>query len=88
MKTARSRLSPQGQISVPAEVRQLLGLAPGSVLEWELQGQEVHVRRAGRYSSRDIHSAAFGKPRSGKVVSVEEMDDAIACHLEEKHARG
>jgi AbrB family looped-hinge helix DNA binding protein len=86
MKIATSRVSPQGQISVPAEVRARLGLAPGSTIEWDLEGDVIQVRRAGRFSSEDIHAAVFGgkKPRK---VSIEEMDDAIGAHLKQKHAR-
>jgi len=35
MVLAESKLTAQGQISVPAEVRRKLGLGPGSVLEWD-----------------------------------------------------
>ena len=86
MKLATSRLSPQGQISVPAEVRAHLGLAPGCTIEWDLDGDVVQVRRAGRFSSEDIHKAAFHGRRPARR-SVEEMDAAIAAHLTDKHAR-
>ncbi|MGH7878609.1 MAG: AbrB/MazE/SpoVT family DNA-binding domain-containing protein, partial [Candidatus Binataceae bacterium] len=51
MSIARSKVTAQGQISVPAEVRRKLGVGPGSVLEWDEQGHQVVVRRAGQYSS-------------------------------------
>ncbi|HEY5957433.1 MAG TPA: AbrB/MazE/SpoVT family DNA-binding domain-containing protein [Polyangiaceae bacterium] len=35
MALASSKLTAQGRVSVPAEIRRKLGLAPGSVLEWE-----------------------------------------------------
>ncbi len=87
MKVATSRITQQGQISVPVEVRRRLGLAPGSVIEWEAEGDTIVVRRAGKYSSMDIHQAIFGDRRP-KPVSIEEMDAAVAAHLVEKHARG
>lgn len=59
MALAHSKLTAQGQISVPSEVRKRLGIGPGSVLEWEEKGGEVVVRRAGRYSSADVHAAVF-----------------------------
>jgi AbrB family looped-hinge helix DNA binding protein len=86
MKIATSRISPQGQISVPAEVRARLGLAPGSSIDWEAEGDTIQVRRAGRFSSVEIHEAVFGGGRP-KRRTVEEMDEAIAAHLREKHAR-
>jgi antitoxin PrlF len=48
MPLAKSKLTAQGQISVPAEIRKKLGVGPGSVLEWDEQNDEVIVRRAGR----------------------------------------
>ena len=57
MAIAHSKLTAQGQISVPAKVRQRLGVGPGSVLEWNEEGDRVIVRKAGRYSSDDIHRA-------------------------------
>ena len=59
MAIARSKLTSQGQISVPAEVRRKLGVGPGSVLEWGKQGDSIVVRRVGRYTSEDVHRALF-----------------------------
>jgi AbrB family looped-hinge helix DNA binding protein len=57
MVLARSKVTAQGRISVPAEIRRKLGIGPGSVAEWELDGDKVIVRRVGRYSWEDIHRA-------------------------------
>lgn len=54
-----SKVTAQGQISVPAEVRRKLAIGPGSVLEWEERDGEFLVRRTGRHTSSDIHSALF-----------------------------
>ncbi len=85
MKLATSRITQQGQISIPAEVRRRLGLVPGSVIEWDAEGENIVVRRAGKFSSLDIHRAVFGEPPTPQTV--EDMDAAIAAHLKEKHAR-
>ena len=50
MAIARSRLTSQGHVSVPAEVRRRLGIAAGSLLEWDEDGGQIVVRRAGRYT--------------------------------------
>jgi AbrB family looped-hinge helix DNA binding protein len=60
MTIAQSKLTAQGQISVPMDVRRKLGVGPGSVLEWEQEGDTIVVRRAARFSSADIHDAVFG----------------------------
>ena len=61
MAIAQSKLTAQGQISVPAEIRKKLGVGPGSVLEWENRGGEIVVRKAGRFTSADVHAALFGR---------------------------
>ena len=63
MAVAQSKVTAQGQISVPVDVRRKLGIGPGSVLEWEEEGNQMVVRRAGRFSSEDIHRALFGRGR-------------------------
>ena len=77
MPIAQSKLTAQGQISVPAEVRKRLGLGPGSVIEWEERDGEMVVRRSGRFSSAEIHRVLFpdGPPAR---LSAKEMKESIA----------
>jgi len=86
VKIASSRLTRQGQVSIPAEVRRRLGLSPGSSLDWTAEGDAIRVSRAGAYTSPEIHAAIFGN-RPPRRVTVDAMDAAIAAHLVEKHAR-
>lgn len=86
MAIARSRITAQGQVSVPAEVRKRLGAGPGTVLEWDEENGAIVVRRKATYSSLDIHKALFpdGPPRRR---SVAEMDEAIAAGVLKRYAR-
>lgn len=86
MAAAHSKLTVQGQISVPAEVRRKLGLAPGSVLEWHEEGAHYIVRRATRHTSEDIHQALFAKPPKPK--SLPELKAGVKRRIKQKHARG
>jgi len=86
MKVAQSRITGQGQISVPAEVRKRLGLGPGSILEWDVEDDQVVVRRAGRYSFEEIHRALF--PRKPKARSLQDIEEGIRRHIRKRHARG
>jgi len=54
MTLARSKITAQGQISVPAEVRRKLGIGPASVLEWNEEGEKIVVRRSARYNWEDL----------------------------------
>jgi len=85
MTIARSKITAQGQISVPSEVRRKLGVGPGSILEWDEEKGHIIVRRAGRYTSEEIHRMLFpeGTPK-GPPVDVKE---AILAHMRKKHAR-
>ena len=87
MPFAQSKVTAQGQISVPLEVRRKLGIGPGSILEWEEQGEVVIVRRAGRYSSEDIHEAVFRKEPK-KPRTLNELKEGIRRHIRKRHARG
>jgi AbrB family looped-hinge helix DNA binding protein len=86
MALAHSKLTAQGQISVPAEVRRKLGIGPGSVLEWEQKNDQVIVRRAGQSTSSDVHQALFseGSPKRKAPASVKK---GIRKYIRRKHAR-
>lgn len=84
MAVVHSKVTAQGQISVPVEVRKKLGLGPGSVLEWEDKGDQVVVRRAGRYSSTEVHAAIFH--RAPKQRSTEELKAGIRKYVRKRHA--
>ena len=68
MQIAQSRITAQGQISIPAAVRRMLGIGPGSLLEWELRGDCVVVRRAGQYPEARIK--LMRKRKSPGTVTV------------------
>jgi AbrB family looped-hinge helix DNA binding protein len=87
MAIARSKVTSQGQISVPMEVRRKLGVGSGSVLEWEEDGDKMVVRRAGRFSSQDIHRALFGA-RTPKARSIEELKEGVRRYARKRYARG
>lgn len=82
---AHSRLTAQGQISVPAKVRQRLGVGPGSVLEWDEENNRVVVRKAGRYTSEDIHRSLFA--RTPKRRTVDDLKRGIRRDIKKRHAR-
>jgi AbrB family looped-hinge helix DNA binding protein len=87
MTIAQSKVTAQGQISIPVEVRKKLGIGPGSVLEWHEQDGTVIVRRAGRFSSSDIHETLFPKgPPKGKQVP--DVKGAIRKYIRKRHAGG
>lgn len=87
MAIARSRVTTQGQISIPAEVRKKLGIGPGSTLEWDEDGDRIVVRRSGLVSSEDIHRALFSEG-SPKAKSLRQLKEGIRDYMRKRHARG
>lgn len=86
MTLAQSKLTAQGQISVPAEVRRRLGLGPGSVLEWVEDGGQVLIRKVGCYSSAEVSRALFpaGPP---KAKSLGDLKEGVRKAIRARHAR-
>jgi AbrB family looped-hinge helix DNA binding protein len=85
MSVPQSKVTAQGQISVPAEIRKEYGIGPGSVLEWHRSGHDLVVRKAGKYTFEDIRRALF--PKRPRAHSLEELKEGIADYIQEKHAR-
>jgi AbrB family looped-hinge helix DNA binding protein len=86
MVLAHSKVTTQGQISLPAEVRRRLGVGPGSVLEWDEEGEKIVVRRLGRYNWEDVHRALF-PDRPPKPQPLTELKRGIKHYVRERHAR-
>ena len=86
MAIAHSKVTAQGQISVPAAIRRKLGVGPGSVLEWDEDGERIVVRRAGRFTSGDVHRALFSG-RTPKPRRLEELKEGVRRYVRGRHAR-
>ena len=86
MAIAQSKITAQGQISVPVDVRRKLGIGPGSVLEWAEEGGKIVVRRAGRCSSEDIHRALFGK-QIPQPHSLNDLKEGVRRYARKRYAR-
>ena len=85
MAIAYSKLTAQGQISVPGEIRRRLGIGPGSVLEWDQEGGKIVVRRAGRYTSEDLHRELFEEAPVPRTLA--ELKEGVKQHVKARHAR-
>lgn len=85
MALATSKVTAQGQVSVPAEVRRRLGVGPGAVLEWVEEDEKIVVRRIGRYTSDDVHRALF--PATPRRHTLSELKAGIRRYVRARHAR-
>ena len=87
MNYTQTRLTSQGQVSVPASVRRALGLTPGSALEWiEERGGRVVVRRATRHDSQAVHEALFPEG-AAQPKPLDALKAGLRAHMQKRHAR-
>jgi len=97
MLQVHTKLTSQGQVSVPSAIRSLLGLTPGAMLEWTQVGDQIVVTRAIRHSTSEVHQALFPQSPDDSHVSASaaapaktlaEMKAGIRQHMQRRHARG
>lgn len=90
MLQIQTKLTSQGQVSVPAAIRNLLNLTPGSVLVWKEEAGRVSVERSVRHSTAEVHQALFGEeaamPAPAKTPA--ELKQGIRQLMKRRHARG
>jgi AbrB family looped-hinge helix DNA binding protein len=87
MAIVRTRVTAQGQVSVPSSVRRKLGIGPGSVLEWKEDAGRIVVERVGSFSSEDIHRTLFGL-KTPEPKSLEQLKRGIGGRVRKRYARG
>ena len=83
---ARSKVSAEGQVTIPEDVSKKLGIGPGSEINWEEEDGKIVIRSVVNYSFADIHRIVFGG-RKFKRQTVAQMDEGIRKYLRKKHAR-
>ena len=88
MLQIRTKLTSQGQVSVPAAIRHLLALTPGASLVWTQNNGQVTVQRAVRHTTEDAHKALFGDENTTLAPkSLQDLKQSIAEYMKQKHAR-
>ena len=94
MLQIQSKLTSQGQVSVPAAIRQALALTPGSTLVWTQEEGRVTVQRAARHTTAAVHQALFGAPAlvnvqaaKTKPKTLAQLKQGIREHVKSRHAR-
>ncbi len=92
MMQIQTKITSQGQVSVPAAIRQVLALTPGSSLIWTQDQGRVTVERAVRHNTADVHQALFGDgaPTTAKAASpktLAELKQGIRQAMKKRHAR-
>jgi antitoxin PrlF len=88
MEKVQTKLTSQGQVSVPAAVRSFLHLIPGSVLVWTQEGDRIVVERARRHSTAEVHQALFPEPPPGDAAArtLAELKQGVRLRMQRRHA--
>ena len=88
MQKMQTKLTSQGQVSVPAPVRNFLHLIPGSVLVWTQDGDRIVVERAKRHNTKEVHQVLFseGPPGTGSARTLDQLKQGIREQIRRRHA--
>jgi len=85
MSLARSRITAQGQVSVPAAVMKKFGFAPGDFIDWENRDGHLQVRKVGQYSLGDV-ATALNLQEGVLHKTGPELLDGIKERMRRRHA--
>jgi AbrB family looped-hinge helix DNA binding protein len=78
-------MTTKGQLTIPKEVREELGLAPGTRFFVTVRNGEV-IARPKNKKIADL-AGMLGRPPNGRSLTVEEMDQAIMSAVAEDDER-
>lgn len=77
-------LTSKGQITLPKEIRDRLGLDAGTMLDFQVLSDNTITARAVKPDARRLRGL-LKSPHAGPLT-IEQMDEGIAKHLRDKHA--
>ncbi|MGH6957608.1 MAG: AbrB/MazE/SpoVT family DNA-binding domain-containing protein [Caulobacteraceae bacterium] len=85
----KTRLSTKGQVVLPSELRRRMGWSQGEELVVEERPEGLLLKRAPVFPPTRVEDVYGCLHIPGmKALTVEEMDEAIAAEVLERHARG
>ncbi len=84
MKEFFSSLTSKGQVTVPKEIRQLLGLEPDDKVMFVVDGDQVRLARGGRVVSRTAGSLKSSRPALSAGELRAAAEEAIAAEAAER----
>jgi antitoxin PrlF len=77
-------LTSKGQVTLPKEIRDRLGLDAGSTLDFQVLPDNTITARPVKPDARRIRGIL--KSPLASPLTVEQMDEGIEKHLRDKHA--
>ena len=87
MNEQSTRVTRKGQVTIPVSIREALGLKEGDSVIWQMEDEEVTLRRGGGVVAR---TAGILKSKSLGLTTEEEREavaQAIAEDVEDRSSR-
>lgn len=84
MAIAQSRITAQGQVSIPVNIMRKFGLAPGEVINWDILNGQLVVQKSGQYTLEDVREV-LKLPKSIHKTD-EEIKEGIRNRMRAKYA--
>jgi AbrB family looped-hinge helix DNA binding protein len=81
------RMTSKGQITVPKEVRDFLGLEEGTQVEWTVGENGAVSLKPRKLRAIDLFGLLGPPPSGDKHVTVKEMNEAIGDAVVERYER-
>jgi len=81
---AQSKITAQGQVSIPVAVMRKFGLAPGETINWETLDGRLVIEKTGRFSLDDVRKALQLSDAPAKTDA--EIRAGIKARTRAKHA--
>lgn len=85
MGLAQSRITNQGQVSIPVSIMRQFGFAPGEIIDWNILDGRLVLEKSGEYSLEDIRAAL--NILDGTHKTEEEIREGVKARMRAKHAR-
>jgi len=82
-----ARMSSNGQLTIPAAVREHFELKPGDIVDFYIDDADRSVRMLARNKGISDRLEGFDLAAAGRPVTLAEMDEAIGDSLAEKDER-
>jgi AbrB family looped-hinge helix DNA binding protein len=72
------RITSKGQLTIPAHVREKLGLHPGTEIEFFIKDDELYIAKAGTAASMGLEPWKPEPRRKPRELTTEELEELLA----------
>jgi AbrB family looped-hinge helix DNA binding protein len=78
----------KGQVTIPKHIRDELGIAPGSKVEFELAGSAARMRLAGKPAQSRVEDGPGILNYTGPRIPISDLQGIVAAKKAAQRARG